>query len=64
MKIPKVTIKITERGRQLLRLASALSGEKQYALFERLMQAEVARLESQRQQSANAGVLPPLARSV
>ena len=39
-----VTIRVTMRGRELLRLASALSGEKQYEIFDRLIEAEVARL--------------------
>lgn len=40
----QVTIKTTPKAKSLIRLVSALSGEKQYELLERLLEAERLRL--------------------
>jgi len=40
----QVTIKTSTKAKNLIRLVAALSGEKQYQLLERLLEAEKERL--------------------
>lgn len=40
-----ITIKTTKKALQLLRLLAAHTGEKQYAILERLLQQELTKVE-------------------
>jgi hypothetical protein len=40
-----ITIKTTKKALQLLRLLAAHTGEKQYAILERLLQHELTKIE-------------------
>lgn len=44
MKQDEVTIKVTKNGRDMLRLVSAITGEKHYEVVDRLLEAEKKRL--------------------
>jgi hypothetical protein len=43
-----ITIKTTKKALELLRLLAAYTGEKQYAILERLLQAELKKVEQGR----------------
>lgn len=43
-----ITIKATKKALQLLRLIAAYTGEKQYAILERLLQQELKKVEKDR----------------
>lgn len=44
-----ITIKTTRKALQLLRLIAAYTGEKQYAILERVLQAELHKVEKGRE---------------
>ena len=48
MNAPMITIKTTKKALQLLRLIAAYTGEKQYAILERLLQQELKIVEKGR----------------
>lgn len=48
MNTPLITIKATKQAWQWLRLIAAHTGEKQYAVLERLVQRELQRVEKRR----------------
>jgi hypothetical protein len=45
MEYEMITIKTTKKALQLLRLIAAHTGEKQYAILERLLQNELTKVE-------------------
>jgi hypothetical protein len=48
MSIKQITIKTTAKALRMLRLIAAHTGERQYAVLERLLQKELQRVENTR----------------